>query len=126
MKRHWEWDELIEHFTLLQPDLDLIATKSLPARLGFAVVSAFFCCEGRFPDAKGEAPRAVVDHVAKQLRISPNTYLQYLREGRPVKRHRAQIRAHLGFRTATARDADDMVAWLVAHVLDQEQRPERL
>jgi len=126
MKRQWDLDELIEHFTLSQPDLDLIETKSLLARLGFAVVLTFFRYEGRFPDTKSEAPRAVVDHVAKQLRVAPETYLHYPWEGRSVKRHRAQIRAHLGFRTATARDADALVDWLVSQVLDQEQRPDRL
>ena len=37
MKRQWDIEELIEHFTLIQEDLDLLANKSGPTRLGFAL-----------------------------------------------------------------------------------------
>jgi hypothetical protein len=38
MKRQWDIEELIEHFTLMKEDLDLLANKSGPTRLGFALL----------------------------------------------------------------------------------------
>ena len=34
MKRQWDIEELIEHFTLVKKDLDLFANKSGPIQLG--------------------------------------------------------------------------------------------
>jgi hypothetical protein len=42
MKRQWDIEELIEHFTLIQEDLDLLANKSGPTRLGFALLLKCF------------------------------------------------------------------------------------
>ncbi len=38
MKRNWSPEELVEHWTLLPNELDLLANKTGPTRLGFAIL----------------------------------------------------------------------------------------
>ena len=38
MKRQWDIEELIEHFTLMEEDLDFLANKPGPIRLGYALL----------------------------------------------------------------------------------------
>ena len=50
MQRHWEFDDLVEHVTLLPHEYALIATIHAPHnRLGFAVLLKFFLYAGHFP-----------------------------------------------------------------------------
>lgn len=108
MKRQWDIEELIEHFTLMKEDLDLLANKSGPTRLGFALLLKCFHYEGRFPHAKHEIPKDIINYIAHQLKLDPAIYAQYDWEGRTVKAHRAQIREHLSFREATTLDTEEM------------------
>lgn len=101
MKRHWEPDELIEQWTLLPADHALLTNKAGATRLGFAILLLYFQHEGRFPQNRHEVPRPVVAHIATQLGVPFEDYLQYDWSGRSIKYHRAQIRAALGFREAT-------------------------
>lgn len=125
MKRHWTADELTEHWTLHPLDLALLANKSGATRLGFALLLKFFQYEARFPQ-KTEIPGAVIVHVAQHLSVPPELYAQYEWTGRTMEYHRAQIRDALGFRAATAADADDLAAWLVREVLPHEHRSDRV
>src|SRR5260370_6528473 len=126
MKRQWDIEELIEHFTLVKKDLDLLANKSGPTRLGFALLLKCFQLEGRFPHAKHEIPKDVVNYVAHQLKLDSAIYSQYDWEGRTVKSHRAQIREELSFREATALDTEEMKSWLIAEHLASDQKVEHL
>ena len=56
MKRDWNADELIEHWTLLPGEKPLLANKTGPTRLGFAVLLKFFQHEGCFPRQPQEVP----------------------------------------------------------------------
>lgn len=126
MKRQWDIEELIEHFTLMKEDLDLLANKSGPTRLGFALFLKCFQLEGRFPHAKHEIPKDIINYIAHQLKLDPVVYAQYDWEGRTVKAHRAQIREHLSFREATALDTEEMKSWLMAELLAADQHLEHL
>lgn len=121
MKHHWETDELIEHWTLLPPELALLGNKTGSTRLGFAVLLKFFQSEARFPKDVHEIPGAVVTYVAKQVEVPPELYLQYDWQGRTIKYHRMQIRKLHSFREATIEDADALAQWLCEHVLPQER-----
>ena len=61
MRREWEPDQLIERWTLLDDDHALLANKTGPTRLGFAVLLKFFEIEGRFPDGSAEVPPVARD-----------------------------------------------------------------
>ncbi len=114
-------EELIEQWTLLPRDLALLANKAGPTRLGFSVLLLYFQREGRFPEHRHEMPRPVVAHIAAQVGVPYEDWLQYDWGGRSIKYHRAQIREAWGYREPTVQDADDLVAWLVAHVVVSEQ-----
>jgi hypothetical protein len=60
MKRNWELDKLIEHFTFLLNEMQQVGNKSGETRLGFAVLFKFFQYEARFPSHKFEVPKAVI------------------------------------------------------------------
>jgi len=114
MKRTWDIEELIEHFTLVPPELELLGNKTGATRLGFALLLKCFQLEGRFPTAKHEIPRSVVDYVAHQLKVDAALFTEYDWEGRTITNHRTQIREHFEFRDATSADAEEVTNWLVS------------
>ncbi len=126
MKRQWDIEDLIEHMTLLPPELEPLTHKTGATRLGFAVLLKCFQYEGRFPTGKHEVPRAVVDYVAHQLKLDPALWGHYAWEGRTGAEQRTQIRALLEFREATATDSAEMSTWLIEQVLATDQHPDHL
>ena len=71
MKREWQTEELIEHWTLLPGEWPLVGNKHGPTRLGFAVLLKCFQYEGRFPRHPHEVPSSVVAYLAQQVGIAP-------------------------------------------------------
>ena len=91
MKRNWEMDELIEHFTFLPNEMQQIGNKAAgETRIGFAVLFKFFQYEARFPTHKYEVPKAVINYIAKQIDAQPGHYAQYDWTGRSITYHRSQ------------------------------------
>jgi TnpA family transposase len=126
MKRQWDIEELIEHFTLVADDEELLANKTGATRLGFALLLKCFQLEGKFPAAKHEIPKDVVNYVAHQLKLEGSLFAQYDWEGRTIKLHRTQIREQYQFREATNADTEDMTAWLISTRLAADQNMEHL
>ena len=62
-------DELVEHWTLLDDERDMVAGKRGPTRLGFALILKFYTRHGRFPAGRLELPDEAVAFVAKQVRV---------------------------------------------------------
>ncbi len=62
-------DELVEHWTLLEDERELVAGKRGPTRLGFALILKFFTWHGRFPAGRSELPDDAVAFVAKQVKV---------------------------------------------------------
>ena len=123
MQRHWELDELVDHFTLLPQEVQLIReARTAHNRLGFAVLLKCFLLEGRFPYARHDVPREVVAHLAKQLDIPPSSYLHFEWRGRTASEQRRQIRDLLHFREATTQDGEELVSWLCTHLLTTHDR----
>jgi Domain of unknown function (DUF4158) len=93
-------------------DRALVMTKHHANRLSFGVLLAFFRDHGRFPRVAAELDRPAVEEIARQLAIGlPDDFSLRLSE-RTAERHRAEIRAALGFREATIADAERLEAWL--------------
>ena len=70
MRRECDPEELIDCWTSsTTTDWALVANKSGPTRLGFAVLLKFFALEGRFPRHAGEVPKPALDYLAGQLRV---------------------------------------------------------
>jgi len=78
-------DELVEHWTVLDDERELVEAKYASSRLGFALALKFYSAE----------------------------------------RHRAEIRAHHGFRECTVLDAEALTAWLAEQVCERERRIDR-
>lgn len=126
VKRYWEVDELIESWTLLPKEMELLGNKTGENRIGFAVLLKFFSNVAQFPLHPSEVPETVVTYIAKQVKVPVEKYADYDWQGRTIKYHRAQIRKFLNFREATVKDASNMVKWLKQEVLSVEQRIEFL
>ncbi len=126
MKRMWDIEEVVEHFTLLPSDLELLANKTGATRLGFALLLKCFQYEARFPLIKNDIPKPIVDYIAHQLRLDSTLYLQYDWIGRTITYHRSQIRDHFGFREATITDAEEMNTWLIQTALAADHHLDRL
>ena len=78
MKRHWIHEDLVEHFTLLPAERDLIATaRGDHTRLGLAVLLKSFQLDGRFPATPHEVPASVVAFLAQQLALDPLVFGRY-------------------------------------------------
>ena len=97
MKRTWTHAELVETFTLLPNEHDLLQHKTPPSQLAFALLLKYVQHEGRFPAHPRDIPAVVLEHMALQLGLDPALSLQYEWQGRTVELHRAQIRAILAF-----------------------------
>jgi hypothetical protein len=87
MKRHWDPEELLEHWTLLPSEHALLANKTGTTRLGFAVLLKFFQYEARFPTQAQEVPSLVVAHVAKQVEVPAEAFTAYDWQSRTIKYH---------------------------------------
>jgi len=101
MRREWDLEDLIDSWTLVDADWELIANKFGPTRFGFALLLKFFEVEARFPRHVGEIPPAAVDFVARQVNVDPAELTAYDFAGRSIKEHRRQVREYLGFQVFT-------------------------
>jgi hypothetical protein len=100
-------DELVERWTVLAGDQDLIAGKRGPTRLGLALLLKFFTPCGRFPEGRPELPDEAVEWVARQVKVPPSDLGLYeWSSSSTVKYHRAQIRRHFGFRECPVADQE--------------------
>ncbi len=82
------------------------------------------CRFGRFPRGRSELHSDPVEFVARQLGVGAGSVGFYEWSGRTFTRHRAEIRAHFGFRECTVADADDLAGWLASGYAQEERRYE--
>ncbi len=113
-----EVDELVEHWTVLEDEQQLVAGKRV--RRGWVSRS------GWFPRGRSELPQEAVDFVARQMKVAAGDLGFYERSGSTIEYHRAQIRQHLGYRECSVADTERLTAWLAEHVTQAERRPERV
>lgn len=116
-------DDVIEHFTLLPPEIDFLGSNNPHNHLGKALLLKFCQCHGRFPESDSEFTAATIEYVARQLSIKSEAIRGYNWSGRTIKEHRRQIREWLGFHPATLTDQEALQAWLMQEVLPHEHRP---
>jgi hypothetical protein len=126
VKPNWSTEELIENWTLILQELELVKKKIGAGQIGFAVLLKYFQLMARFPDEQSEIPQTVIEYIASQLETNPLLYSQYNWQGRTIKNHRAEIRELFGFRTATLSDSEEIFQWLIVYILPSELRFEVL
>ncbi|MGD1704712.1 Tn3 family transposase [Dapis sp. BLCC M229] len=123
VKSHWKTEELVENWTIIPQELELIQKKKIGSnQISFAILLKYFQLMARFPDKSEEIPDIIIYYIASQLKKSPQLYSKYDWLGRTIKNHRAEIRQLFGFRTATLNDASDIFNWLIETILPHEQR----
>ena len=126
VRREWSPDELVESWTLIGEDWQLVGNKTGATRLGFAVLLKFFEVEARFPRSPEEVPPQAVVYLAEQVKVDPADFVGYRWDGRSIKYHREQIRVAFGFREATRADEERLAGWLAEEVCPVELRDEQL
>ncbi len=126
MKRNWQPEQLIEHWTLLPSEFELLNNKTSTNRLAIALLLKYFQYEGRFPTSKSEIPQDAIIYVAQLLKVNPKRLEQYNWQSRTVKHHRAIIREFLGITEATVEDGDALTEWLETQVLAYDLKFESL
>jgi hypothetical protein len=121
-----ELDDLVEHFTLVGDELELLRNKTGATRLAFALFLKYLPWKGRFPRGRAELADNAIEHVGRQVDVPPEELGFYDWSGRQAKRHRVEIRRALGFRKCGVGDADKLARWLAEHVAEVERRPEQV
>jgi hypothetical protein len=119
-------DELVDHWTVLDDERNLIAGKRGPTRLGFTLLLKFYTQHGRFPSGRSGLPDEAVEFVARQVKVPASDLGFYEWSGSTLKNHRSQVREHLGFRECSVADADKLTDWLAAHVANAERNQDRV
>ena len=69
MVRELDQDELIDRWTLVGDELNLVAGKRGATKLGFALLLRVYTERGRFPRGRGEIPDTAVDYVTRQAAV---------------------------------------------------------
>lgn len=82
MDRSIELDELVEHWTLLDDEQELVAGKRGATRLAFVALLKFYGQHGRFPRGRAELPGAAVQFIADQVKVSASELGLYEWSGR--------------------------------------------
>ncbi|NES23026.1 MAG: DUF4158 domain-containing protein, partial [Symploca sp. SIO3E6] len=60
VKPHWETEELIENWTLLPTELELVSQKVGGNQIGFALLLKHFQLFAHFPDEKSSIPQIII------------------------------------------------------------------
>jgi hypothetical protein len=104
--------ELSKPWIITASDRALVMKRHHSNRLSFAVLLLFFREHGRFPGTVSEVDRGITESIARQFAIEMSGDFALHLPERTGERHRAEIRAALGFREATVADAEALEAWL--------------
>lgn len=126
VKPNWDTEELIENWTLLPTELELVRNKVGGNQIGFALFLKHFQIFTCFPDEKSSIPQIIISYIANQLKIPESSYSDYDWQGRTAKVYRVEIRRLFNFRVATVQDSVKMSDWLIKEVLPHEQKFESL
>jgi hypothetical protein len=102
---------------LSRDELSLVASRSVINRLGFAVQLKFFAVHGRFPRSRMDLAVEVIQCIAEQIGVEAGHIDDDPSQSRSLRRHRAEIRAHFGFRKVTNKDATSLAYWLRDHAI---------
>jgi len=109
--------ERSEGWTLGLADQAAVAAKRQASRLSFAVLLLFYRAHGRFPRGASEIETEAIAAVARQIDAPIVPFDVIDTSDRTLKRHRAEIRALLGFREATVADGEALTDWLRDHAV---------
>ncbi|MER6571639.1 DUF4158 domain-containing protein [Streptomyces sp. NPDC001093] len=119
-------DDLVEHWTVLDDERELVAGKRGAKRLGFALLLKYYTQHGRFPRGRTEFLDEVVGFVARQMKVSAADFGLYECSGGTIEYHRAQICEHLCFQVCSVQGAKKLTDWLAMNVAHAERNADRV
>ncbi len=126
MKHECDPHELAHHWTLSADERALLANKTGPTRLSFALLLKIFQRDGRFPVRREDIAEHIVTYLAQQVGVSPEEYAAVDWSERTQRQHRAQVHEYCGFRVFGAQDEPAFVAWLSERVTTPNPEAEAL
>jgi len=117
-----EPESLDRFFTLSGPDLAEVRRRHGDEnRLGWSLQLCGLRMLGFCPDDVTTAPPSAVRFVARQLGVDPGVLDGYGSRAQTRTDHVNQVKAHLGFCSATNTDLQDARDWLAAEALVQDR-----
>ena len=117
-----EPESLDRFFTLSGPDLAEVRRRHGDEnRLGWSLQLCGLRMLGFCPDDVTTAPPSAVRFVARQLGVDPGVLDGYGSRAQTRTDHVNQVKAHLGFCSATNADLQDARDWLAAEALVQDR-----
>ena len=126
VKPNWDTEELIENWTLLPQELELVKKKVGGNQIGFALLLKHFQLFAYFPEDKSSIPQVVISYIASQINLPKSFYSDYNWQGRSAKTYRAEIRRLFNFKIASRKDSEEMITWLRYEILADEQKNEAI
>jgi TnpA family transposase len=114
--------ELIDSFTLTEPDLQLISERRRDAnRLGFAIRLCALRFLGFSPRPQSPVPEEVIGFLASQLGVPPEDHEAYAARRPTRAEHEGIILEALGFRRQTSQDRHETLVWLTGRALEHDR-----
>ncbi len=114
--------DLNTYFQLNAEDVTVLSTlRGDTNRLGFALQLCCLRYLGFFPNNLNELAAAVVDYVAEQILLDPDTLADYAAREPTFFTYQQHILAHLHFRRATPMDMLALDAWLLEPLIDTKE-----
>ena len=96
---------IVRHYTFSPEDLALIRRRRRNAnRLGFAVHLAYFRFPGRILGAEEIPPAHMLDFIASQIGVGPETFAAYAQREETRWEHLGELQAYLGVRSFRRED----------------------
>ena len=127
LKPNWDTEELIENWTLLPQELELVKKKVGGNQIGFALLLKHFQLFAYFPEDKSSIPQVVISYIASQVNLRESYYSDYDWQGRSAKTYRVEIRRLFNFKVASIKDSEEMItSWLIDEILAEEQKNEAI
>ena len=84
VKSPWNSEELIENWTLLPTELELVKKKVSSNQIDFAILLKYFQLIACFPDSPSEIPDQIISYIASQLLADESSYSKYNWQGRSM------------------------------------------
>lgn len=119
MRQSWTEEELVEHWSILPDERRLFCKKTDSNRLAFITMLKFFQYTGRFFENLAEVPKIVINHLAKQIQLFPES-LDFVLDDRLARKYKNVIHRFFGFRVTDSKDMEELEKLLIANVLPQE------
>jgi hypothetical protein len=114
--------ELIRHFTLTAADLAaILRCRGDSNRLGYGLMLCYLNYPGRALRAGERPPAALIDFVAEQIGVLPESFEEYLVAKRNCWRHSVECQQRLGLRPFGKKTAAELAEFLSPQAIENDR-----